>query len=155
MSNNEAESLEKRSASKASRGPLFDVLKKSLRLKKPCVNCPFLKEGAIHLRKGRLEGITQALIDDDGMDFPCHKTTMASKGGTFDDEGNYVSSGHEAICAGAIAYQLKAASQSVRLRMGVALGVVKLSDWDEARRVTIDPELPVKRTPLKRTPSDE
>ncbi|HBX5175140.1 TPA: hypothetical protein MH391_21585 [Klebsiella pneumoniae] len=28
-----------------------------LRLKKPCANCPFKKEGAIELAPGRLEGI--------------------------------------------------------------------------------------------------
>lgn len=39
------------------------------RLKRPCENCPFLKEGAIELRPGRLQGIIDGLVNDDMSNF--------------------------------------------------------------------------------------
>ncbi|MDF5404448.1 hypothetical protein P3681_25155, partial [Vibrio parahaemolyticus] len=35
-----------------------------LRLKKPCANCPFRKEGAIELAPGRLEGIINDIVEN-------------------------------------------------------------------------------------------
>lgn len=51
-----------------------DPLKHHYRLKRPCSNCPFLKEGAIELAPGRLHGIIEQLTSDDHSTFPCHKT---------------------------------------------------------------------------------
>ncbi|HGW3237511.1 TPA: hypothetical protein ACNKCC_005820, partial [Klebsiella pneumoniae] len=45
-----------------------------LRLKKPCANCPFRKEGAIELAPGRLEGIINDIVENDMTTFHCHKT---------------------------------------------------------------------------------
>lgn len=61
--------------------------------KKPCGNCPFRKEGAIHLEPGRLQGIAQSLVADDHSTFPCHKTGLSKKGGHWDKAGVYRASG--------------------------------------------------------------
>ena len=66
----------------------MNPIKQHFRLKKPCANCPFLKEGAIPLSRGRLEGIISTLIEDDHSTFQCHKTVHSKRGGNWDDEGN-------------------------------------------------------------------
>lgn len=45
-------------------------------LKKPCANCPFLKDQskAIELQPGRVEGIIEGLLDGSASSFACHKT---------------------------------------------------------------------------------
>jgi len=35
------------------------------KLRRPCANCPFLKQGAIELAPGRLDGIVETLVSDD------------------------------------------------------------------------------------------
>lgn len=56
---------------------------------KPCVDCPFLKEGAIELHPKRLEGIIKSL-GDDMTHFLRHKTAHNSKtGGDWGDDGTY------------------------------------------------------------------
>lgn len=47
----------------------MNPIKQHFRLKKPCANCPFLKEGAIPLSRGRLEGIISTLVENDHSTF--------------------------------------------------------------------------------------
>ena len=75
-------------------------------LRRPCDNCPFLKQGAIELAPGRLDGIIHGLQSDFTV-FHCHKTVHSSKGGEWDDDGNYSPSGNEALCMGSLAYAAK------------------------------------------------
>lgn len=117
---------------------MTDPFKHHLRIKKPCSNCPFLKEGAIKLRPGRLEDIIDGLIKNDQSTFPCHKTTHSVRGGDWTDEGKYEPSGHEAMCAGAAAYLLKQHRPTVAMRVAFAMSIADPSDWDEAKAVTID-----------------
>nr|WP_206770516.1 hypothetical protein [Pseudomonas mohnii] len=107
-------------------------------MKKPCANCPFLKEGAIPLSRGRLEGIISTLIEDDHSTFQCHKTVHSKRGGNWDDEGNYEPSGHESMCAGAAAYLMKKGRPTVGMRFAFATGDASPNDWDSAREVVID-----------------
>lgn len=75
-------------------------------LKKPCKNCPFLKdrESAIELQPGRVEGIIESLIDGSASSFACHKTTHSGEWVETDDgEETYQSSGKERQCAGSLA----------------------------------------------------
>jgi hypothetical protein len=96
-------------------------------LKKPCENCPFLKDGAIDLAPGRVDGIIENLVTDDWSHFQCHKTVHHPKtGGEWVDtnEGSqYVSSGREAMCAGAVIYLEKLGRPNVPMRMGRMIGV--------------------------------
>lgn len=115
-----------------------DPFKHHLRLKKPCANCPFLKCGAIDLSPGRLEGIISSLLANDGQAFQCHKTVHSARGGDWDDDGNYLPSGHEAMCAGAAAYLLKKNRPTIGMRLAFAVGGATISDWDEAKAAVID-----------------
>lgn len=92
-------------------------IKRLFRLRKPCSNCPFLKDGAIPLNPGRLEGIIDELLADDTSTFQCHKTVYSRSGGDWDDDGGYRPSGAEAMCAGAAAYLLKVGRPSVSMRL--------------------------------------
>ena len=109
-----------------------------LRLKKPCPNCPFLKDGAIELAPGRLEVIIEGLLTDDRSTFQCHKTVHCNKGGEWTDDGEYEASGHEAMCAGAAAVLMKRGRPTVTMRVAFALGVATPRDWDVAKTMTID-----------------
>lgn len=60
--------------------------KRFLSLKKPCANCPFLKENGIAIGEERLAEIKQSLLDDDMTPFQCHKTTHPT-GGHHDTDG--------------------------------------------------------------------
>ncbi len=78
-------------------------------LKKPCANCPFLKDKtkAIQLHEDRVPGIIESLLDESATGFSCHKTVHHSKtGGDWveneDGEEVYENSGKEQQCAGAL-----------------------------------------------------
>lgn len=116
-----------------------DPISQHYRLKKPCANCPFLKEGAIDLRPGRLEGIVSELESDDTATFMCHKTVHTSKGGSWSEDGHYQPSGHEAMCAGAVAYLLKVRRPTIGMRLAFMGGEASPEQWDEAKTLVIDP----------------
>ena len=93
-------------------------------LKKPCANCPFLKEGAIELKAGRLKGIVTELITGEAGVFHCHKTVYNSRtGGEHDGEGKYKASGAESICAGALIYLEKIQHPILVMQLGRAYKV--------------------------------
>jgi len=117
---------------------MANPFKQHLRLKRPCANCPFLKQGAIELAPGRLDGIIAGLIKDDRSTFQCHKTVHSARGGEWDDEGNYIPSGHESMCAGAAAYLMKRKRPTVGMRIAFAMGVASPDDWDDAQALTIE-----------------
>ncbi len=117
-----------------------DPFKQQLRLKKPCANCPFRKQGAIDLRPGRLEGIIQGLLANDKEAFNCHKT-LSARDVDFGVEGgvDIAPSNHiEAMCAGAAAYLMKKGRPTVSMRFAFHFGSAKPSDWDEAQKLIID-----------------
>jgi hypothetical protein len=87
-------------------------------LKKPCANCPFLKEGAIELNEGRVEGIVAGLLSNDRECFVCHKT--------LDLKGDKKRS----QCVGSMVYLLKVGQPSVSMRMAAACDML---DYDGLR----------------------
>lgn len=44
------------------------------KLKRPCANCPFRREGGIPLTRGRIREIAGMMLHSQGGSFPCHKT---------------------------------------------------------------------------------
>lgn len=88
-------------------------------LKAPCGNCPFLKEGAIELHDGRLEGIQADLLRNDHSTFQCHKTVHSKRGGEWDDEGRYHASGNESACMGALGWQWKQGRLPIMARLAL------------------------------------
>lgn len=121
-----------------SKGKPADPIKHHLRLKRPCSNCPFLKDDAIELMDGRMEGIIDSLMTDDHSTFMCHKTVHSKRGGEWTDEGEYTPSGHEAMCAGAAAYLMKHGRPTVGMRLGFISGSASPDDWEEAQQLVID-----------------
>ncbi|MGK2894974.1 hypothetical protein [Klebsiella michiganensis] len=112
-------------------------VKRLFQMKRPCPDCPFLKEGGIELRDGRLRKIKQDLMADDKQPFQCHKTTYSTGGGYDEDSGKYQPSGKEAYCAGAMAFLYANRRMNVPMRLGVILGVLDTTDL-EASILLID-----------------
>jgi len=113
-------------------------------MKAPCGNCPFLREGAIALGPGRLDGIIAGLLQDDYSIFHCHKTVHhITKGGEWvaDEDGNeqYVPSGHESACVGALVYSLKAGRPPVSLRLALMTGDVTYDALMAQDTLILDP----------------
>jgi len=107
-----------------------DPFKHMLRLKRPCANCPFRVIGAIKLAPGRLDGIVESLLADDGLTFHCHKTLDADAHDDSDEDGGYASTGEEAMCAGAAALLMKRQRPTVAMRVAFAIGAADPSQWD-------------------------
>jgi hypothetical protein len=107
-------------------------------LKKPCENCPFRCDGkAIDLAPGRLTGIIRDLLTDDGSTFQCHKTVHSDRGGEWSDDGDYVPSGDESMCAGAAAFLMKNGRPNIAMRLGFMSGIIKPDHWDKAKPLVI------------------
>lgn len=109
----------------------MDDLRQHFRLKKPCKNCPFRREGAVELRPGRLEGIIGDLLADDMSTFHCHKTVDYSKSEQWDEDGRYTPTGGEAMCAGAAALLWRRGRPSVAMRLGMLTGTLNVADLEE------------------------
>lgn len=117
---------------------VMNPIQNHYRLKKPCANCPFRKEGAIDLEPGRLEQIVDTLVKDDYSTFHCHKIVHSEMGGEWDEYGNYKASGKEAMCAGACAYLMKAGRPTVGMRVAFVTGFAKPSDWIAVYNEVVD-----------------
>lgn len=110
------------------------------KLHRPCANCPFLKQGAIELVPGRLDGIVKTLVSDDHSAFHCHKTVHNDRtGGECNQKGNYVASGHESMCAGAMIYLEKLGRPTVGMRLGRVLGMYSPDDLAPHFDAVIEP----------------
>ena len=116
----------------------------NLNLKKPCKNCPFLKVGAIELRRGRVDAIARGLIEDDTNPFLCHKTVYSKKsdGVTVEHEDGsttYQPGKKDSVCAGSMVFLLKARSPNVAMRMGAAFGMIDFKELEAQVGDIIDP----------------
>lgn len=112
------------------------------KMRQPCKDCPFLKEGAIDLRPGRLENIISALESDDNNTFLCHKTVHnALTGGEWDDDGKYHHSGLESYCVGALIYLEKSRRPNVAMRLGRALGMYDPKNLEDSFDKVIEPKV--------------
>lgn len=87
----------------------------NFKMKKPCENCPFRKEGSIDLMPGRLPGIIETLEDDHNF-FQCHKTT-------------YGAAPVESICMGSVAWLLKNRGRTgIYTRLGLMAQDITIED---------------------------
>lgn len=115
----------------------------NLNLKKPCANCPFLREGAIALAPDRLEGIIDELTADDGINFQCHKTVHSKHGGDWiegeDGEQCYQPSGNESMCIGSAIYMLKIGRPSVSMRLALMAKLITLDELTAQSDKIIEP----------------
>lgn len=128
----------------------------AFKVKKPCANCPFRKEGAIPLRAGRLEGIIEFLLEDDNNLFPCHKTVVRISD-DLDEDGVDKTNGEASACAGALSYLVKLGRIPVAMRIADRLQLINIDDWDALSDVTIDPDqetlMPLKAETSEKTKS--
>jgi hypothetical protein len=123
----------------------MSIAETTFRLHKPCHNCPFRCDGGLELEPGRLDGIVTGLVQDDYSTFQCHKTVHNERtGGEWTDDGDYLPSGQESMCAGAIIYLEKLGRPTVGMRLGRMLGVYQPELLLPFYSDIIDPELPGK-----------
>lgn len=113
-------------------------------LKKPCANCPFLKEGGIELSPGRLQGIVDDLVSGEATSFLCHKTTHHPTAGgecVEDEDGNerYLASGLEQQCAGSLILLEKMGHQTQLMQIMQRMGVYDPDQLQHCHDVVIDP----------------
>lgn len=116
-------------------------------LKKPCKNCPFLKEGAIELHPNRVPGIVNELLSGESTGFSCHKTVYSKKtGGQWvedpdaEDGERYEQSGQEKQCAGALIVLEKMGKQTQLMQIMQRLGVYEPDKLKPYFDLVRDPE---------------
>lgn len=82
-------------------------------LVRPCAKCPFRNDITPYLTKGRVREIERSLVR---AEFSCHETTYKT-GGEQTEDGDYVRSGQEVHCAGALILleKLERPSQMMRI----------------------------------------
>ena len=129
-------------------------------LRKPCEDCPFLREGGIRLRRERVLEIAEAMLDSQGSTFACHKTTIDSP----DGDGDLVATPKSKHCAGALIFAEKNENGTQAMRIMERLGMYDakalmsdktvvdrvFDDLDEMLAVNEDFETsPSKRRPRK------
>ena len=95
------------------------------KLKRPCSNCPFRKEGGIPLLKGRIHEIASMMLDSQGGTFPCHKTV------DHDDR----KPAQEQHCPGALIFADKQGTHTQMMRIAGRLGLWHPDDLEETGAV--------------------
>jgi hypothetical protein len=116
-------------------------------LKKPCANCPFLKDKskAIDLHPERVPGIVKDLLTGEATSFSCHKTVHNRKtGGTWteDEDGNevYEQSGNEKQCAGSLIMMQKLGVENQLMQVMRRMHVYNPEDFKPFHDLIIEPE---------------
>jgi hypothetical protein len=100
----------------------------SYRLTSPCPMCPFRSDIPPYLNRGRVREIQQSLYD--GGQFPCHLTT--DWGDDDDAEHDYIPTGHEVHCAGALIVLEKEGRPNQMMRIAERIGLY------DARKLRMD-----------------
>jgi hypothetical protein len=90
---------------------------KAYALTSPCANCPFRNDIRPYLRPERVREIEASL---EQAEFPCHKTTDLSDDSS---EEEYVRTGNESHCAGALILLEKLEQPSQMMRICERLGI--------------------------------
>lgn len=110
------------------------------RLKKPCANCPFLKDAAkaIRLHPDRVPSIIEDLLSGKTTGFSCHKTLAGEY--IEDDEGDerYVAGDGELQCAGALAVLEKLGRQTQLMQIMQRMGAYNPDDLIPIHDLVID-----------------
>ena len=95
-------------------------------LKKPCDECPFLREGGVRLTRERIKEIAGMMLSANGGHFPCHKTTGVA--GNCDGK-------NEQHCAGALIFAEKNGTTTQMMRIAERLGMYDASQLVGKERV--------------------
>lgn len=115
-------------------------------LKKPCANCPFLKDKskAIDLHPDRVPGIIRDLQSGEATSFSCHKTVYHRKtGGQWVEDENgeerYEQSGNEKQCAGSLIVMQKLGIETQLMQVMRRMGIYHPEDFKKYWDLVIDP----------------
>lgn len=103
-------------------------------LKKPCANCPFLKDvtKAIPLQEGRVEGIIEDLLAGKATSFSCHKTVYEGKTTCQRPEHDWKQ------CAGSLIVLQKLGHSTELMTIMQRLGVYNPADFEPYHDLVID-----------------
>ena len=98
-------------------------------LKKPCTECPFTRgPKAVRVTVGRTRDLIDAMVEEPGSTFSCHKTVDYRE---YDDDGEERKTGvNEQHCAGATLYAMKQGRLNRPLRMAAALQLFSPSQME-------------------------
>lgn len=113
------------------------------RLKKPCANCPFLKDAskAIRLHPERVPSILEDLLSGRSTGFACHKTLDGHYEEDGDDgEDRYIPGGGEQQCAGALAVLEKLGRPTQLMQIMGRMGAYDAERYRKLADVVIDYE---------------
>ncbi len=117
-------------------------------LKKPCKNCPFLKdrEAAINLAPGRVKGIIDGLVNGPDTGFSCHKSVYSKLSGHWVDDPDsedgerYQQSGNEKQCAGSLIVMQKLGKETQLMQVMRRLGQYNPDDFKTYHDLVLDGE---------------
>lgn len=100
---------------------------------KPCPECPFRRGaapgGPVRLMSGRVDEIAGLMLDPQGGEFPCHKTTVHDDE---DDEGGRCTTPDSQHCAGALIFAEKNDNHTGMMKIAGRLGMYDPSKLDQA-----------------------
>lgn len=110
------------------------------RLKRPCAECPFLKQGGIRLTRARTDEVANYFINVSGRHpwtgatFPCHKTVVDVEDEDESDDARALRMDFE-MCTGGIIFGLKQQEQSTAVQLGTRLFGLKTEELQGAADV--------------------
>jgi hypothetical protein len=100
---------------------------------KPCPECPFRRDGAganpVRLMSGRVDEIAGLMLNPQGGEFPCHKTTVPDED---DDEGGRCDTKDSQHCAGALIFAEKNDNHTGMMKIAGRLGMYEPDKLDKA-----------------------
>lgn len=107
-------------------------------MRRPCDNCPFLREGGIRLTRGRVREIAGMMLAGGPGDFPCHKTTVDAE----DEDGacDRAVTPDSKHCAGALIFAEKNGTPTQMMRICERIGMYDATKLEGHDRVFDDME---------------
>jgi hypothetical protein len=86
-------------------------------MRKPCECCPFRRGTAMRLTAGRVREVVGGMLNQNGGEFPCHRTIEHLEGDHGEDAGFREKNGKGKHCAGALIFAEKhgVATQMMRI----------------------------------------
>jgi hypothetical protein len=101
---------------------------------KPCPECPFRRDGAganpVRLMLGRVDEIAGVMLNPQGGEFPCHKTTVEDEDD--DDESGRCTTPDSQHCAGALIFAEKNDNHTGMMKIAGRLGMYDPRKLDRA-----------------------
>lgn len=114
-----------------------DFLAHFFRLKKPCADCPFIRDNE-HISTEQLEAFVKNILEHEFLTRMCIETTDSSAWETIEGKRTYHPTGQEAMCAGAAAFLIKRNNPTLAMSVAFSTNIIPLDYWDEIKPDVID-----------------